>query len=62
MSTCPQCSEQSEDQFDTCWNCAGRGEEVTPAPPKIGSISAEPATTEQSVVCIIYLHERSMSH
>jgi hypothetical protein len=51
MWTCPNCGEPSEDLFDTCWNCAGRGEEVRPAPPIIGSSSAEPTTTEESTLC-----------
>lgn len=24
MWTCPKCQESIEDQFDTCWKCAGR--------------------------------------
>src|SRR5439155_24755284 len=33
MWTCPKCSEAIEDQFDSCWKCAGPAE---PSPPSKG--------------------------
>ena len=28
MWTCPKCSEEIEDQFDSCWKCAGQAEKT----------------------------------
>jgi len=30
MWTCLECGEQMEDQFDSCWKCAGRAREKKP--------------------------------
>src|SRR5215472_8113655 len=30
MWTCPECNEQIEDQFDSCWKCAGRKHPALP--------------------------------
>ncbi len=30
MWTCQKCNEQIEDQFDSCWNCAGEAAGITP--------------------------------
>jgi len=32
MWTCSKCSEKIEDQFDSCWKCAGHPELVTSSP------------------------------
>ncbi len=32
MWTCSKCGEKIEDQFDSCWKCAGHPEVVTPSP------------------------------
>lgn len=31
MWICPKCKESIEDQFDSCWKCAGQAESATPA-------------------------------
>ncbi|MDR3457738.1 MAG: hypothetical protein P4N60_09855 [Verrucomicrobiae bacterium] len=31
MWTCPKCHERIEDQFDSCWQCAGTAQPSTPA-------------------------------
>jgi hypothetical protein len=36
MWTCDKCGEHIEDQFDSCWNCAGGGEKV--GLPRVGGI------------------------
>lgn len=33
MWTCPKCSEEIEDQFDSCWKCAPRPEVAAPQSP-----------------------------
>lgn len=33
MWTCPECAEEIEDQFDSCWKCAPRPGENPPRPP-----------------------------
>jgi hypothetical protein len=41
MWTCPQCKERIEDQFDSCWQCAGEAQEaVSPLSPAANSQSA----------------------
>lgn len=32
MWICPKCKEGIEDEFDTCWKCAGAAQEATAAP------------------------------
>ena len=33
MWTCPKCKESIEDQFDSCWKCAGEVQPVVPKKP-----------------------------
>jgi hypothetical protein len=42
MRKCPQCGEESEDQFDSCWHCQCRFDGDTASPEKPDSLSATP--------------------
>jgi hypothetical protein len=33
MWTCPRCEESLEDQFDSCWKCAGEAPQANPTKP-----------------------------
>ena len=45
MWTCPKCHESIEDQFDTCWKCAGRRDGTEPAQSPTQLSPASPPTT-----------------
>ena len=32
MQKCEQCGEEIEDQFDSCWRCAGQAQPARPVP------------------------------
>jgi hypothetical protein len=34
MQTCPKCGEKFQDQFESCWKCAGTSSPAAPTPKK----------------------------
>ena len=42
MWTCPKCGETIEEQFDSCWKCAGHSSQAVLPSSKHGSVSAVP--------------------
>ena len=45
MWTCPKCNETIDDQFDTCWKCAGRRDATDPGQTPPQPASAAPTDT-----------------
>jgi hypothetical protein len=39
MWTCPKCNERIEDQFDSCWKCAGEVQPKAPTKPRARGLS-----------------------
>ena len=57
MWICPKCREVIEDQFDSCWRCAGEGEKTeTPGTSDIGTAARRSTYSDAKkiVVAVIY--------